>query len=188
MGSQSLVRFAQRRRFSGLTSKLAAFALVLCSGCALLVRHEDASSEASARRAIAIVEFADETDQALGLKVARIFWEETRKDLDAEITSSLLPRPGQRLSDAWLRSQARRERVGAFLSATIRGYRVQETQQRVWVALTVRLLDADSGRIRWSQRMVEVEPIPPHQAPEVAFERAVRTAAREFTHAHAPSR
>lgn len=161
-------------------------ALLAIAGCASLMgRSAKSPTEAATRwgnRPIAIVEFLDLTGQEVGTTVTQAFWSQARADLNGAIAASPVPRPGPRLANSWLKAQGDRLQVGTFLTGTISSYRVQTRQQRVWVAITVRLIAADSGRILWSKRLVGTEPLDPATSSQAAFERAVRSAAREFTH------
>lgn len=131
---------------------------------------------------MAIVEFLDLTGQEVGTTVTQAFWSQARADLDGAIAASPVPRPGPRLAASWLKAEGARLQVGTFLTGTISSYRVQPLQKRVWVALSVRLVAADSGRILFSKRLVGTAPLDPATSSVAAFERAVRAAAREFTH------
>ncbi|MNU09923.1 hypothetical protein D3C72_2567800 [compost metagenome] len=52
--------------------------------------------------------------------------------------------------------------------------------------MTVKVVAADTGKILWTKRLASTEPLDPHHPPAVAFERAARSAAREFAHDYAP--
>ncbi|HEY9855154.1 MAG TPA: hypothetical protein V6D05_05405 [Stenomitos sp.] len=166
-------------------------ALLAIAGCAgLFGRSASSPADEPARRGtrpIAIVEFLDLTGQEVGTTVTQAFWSQARADLRDAIAESPVPRPGPRLANSWLKAQGDRLRVGTFLTGTISSYRIQTRQQRVWVTLSVRLIAADSGRILWSKRLVGTEALDPATSPATAFERAVRSAAREFTHEVLPS-
>lgn len=181
-----MILFAHRVLPRGALSRtILVLALVASSGCAsLLGRAAKTPAEGPARgtRPMAIVEFLDLTGQEVGTTVTQAFWSQARADLDDAIAASPVPRPGPRLADSWLKAQGDRLHVGTFLTGTISSYRIQTRQRRVWVALSVRLIAADSGRILWSKRLVGTEPLDPATSSATAFERAVRAAAREFSH------
>lgn len=184
--------FAHRvRAFKAASRAILVFALLANAGCAgLLGRSAKAPDEEPARwgsRPIAIVEFLDLTGQEVGTSVTQAFWSQARADLSGAIAGPPVPRPGPRLANSWLKAQGERLQVGAILTGTISSYRVQARQKRVWVALTVRLVAAESGRILFSKRLVGTAPLDPATSSAAAFERAARSAAREFTHEVLPS-
>lgn len=160
--------------------------MLATAGCASwLGRAAKEPAEEPARsgpRPMAIVEFLDLTGQEVGPSVTQAFWSQARADLADAMAAPPVPRPGPRLANSWLKAQGERLRVNALLTGTISSYRVQTRQQRVWVALSVRILAPESGRILFSKRLVGTAPLDPDTSPATAFERAVRSAAREFTH------
>lgn len=164
--------------------------LVLTTGCAALfgrakAPEADASHQQLAAQ-LAIVEFVDLTGQDAGRPISRAFWQEALQSLAGVLAEPPIARPGPRLAVSWLKGQGTSLRVGAFLTGTISGYRVQASQGRVWVSMTVKVVAADTGKILWTKRLVATEPLDPHHPPAAAFERAARSAAREFAHDYAP--
>lgn len=161
-------------------------AVLAMAGCASwLGRSAESPVEEPARqgrRPMAIVEFLDLTGQEVGSTVTQAFWSQARTDLNGAIVASPVPRPGPRLASSWLKAQGDRLHVDTFLTGTISSYRIQSRQHRVWVALSVRLVAAETGRILFSKRLVGTAPLDPATSSATAFERAVRAAAREFTH------
>lgn len=119
------------------------------------------------------------------MELSQCFWEEAGPLLSPH-AGALVPRPGARLAASWLRSEGARQQVDAFVEGTISGARVQRLQQRVWLSLTVRVLEARSGRIVWSRRMVATAPAPSTTPPAAAWNEAARVVAREFAHALSP--
>lgn len=186
-----MILFTHRTRAFWAATCILVAAILATAGCAsLLGRSAETPDEEQAQRGsrpMAIVEFLDLTGQEVGTSVTQAFWSQARADLKEAIVASPVPRPGPRLANSWLKAQGDRLRVGAILTGTISSYRVQASQKRVWVALSVRLVAAESGRILWSKRLVGTAPLDPASSSAAAFERAVRSAAREFTHEVLPS-
>ncbi|HEY9899004.1 MAG TPA: hypothetical protein V6D00_07470 [Pantanalinema sp.] len=175
-------------RRSASLGAIAAF-LILASGCASLFGRAPAPGADAARQQVArlaIVEFVDLTGQDVAGSFTRTFCQEAIQSLSGVLAASPIARPGPRLAASWLKGQGATLGVPAFLTGTISGYRVQASQGRVWVSMTVKVVAADTGKILWTKRLVSTEPLDPHHPPAVAFERAARSAAREFAHDYAP--
>ncbi|MNY21633.1 hypothetical protein D3C86_1551930 [compost metagenome] len=164
-----------------------AMALIASSGCAALFgRAKAPEAEAPQGTGLAIVEFVDLTGQDVAKPISRAFWEETRQSVEGILAAPPISRPGPRLAVSWLKGQATALGVRAFLTGTISGYRVQASQGRVWVSMTVKVVAADTGKILWTKRLVGTEPVDPSHPQAAAFERAARYVAREFAHDYAP--
>lgn len=134
---------------------------------------------------LGFVPFHDPVSGTPPMQLSQSFWDETGRRLQ-ERAGPLVARPGPRLAASWLRQQGTSLRVDAFAEGVISGQRVQPRQQRVWLSLTVRVLEARTGRIVWSRRLAETAPLAPGIPPAAAFDRAVRAVAREFAHALSP--
>lgn len=183
--------FGRRIPVSARAVPLGAIAasLILGTGCAALFGRAKAPGAEAPRRqgaGLAIVEFVDLTGQDAAKPITRAFCQEARQSLSGVLAAPPIARPGSRLAASWLKGQGATLGVRAFLTGTISGYRVQASQGRVWVSMTVRVVAADTGKILWAKRLVSTEPLDTHHPRAAAFERAVRSAAREFAHDYAP--
>lgn len=165
--------------------------LFLLPGCAAFFQQEGgprAVDEVQSRgiRRVAVVEFADLTQQRISWNVSTIFGEALEGHLRMRVLRGPLPRPGPRLAGSWLRAEANAKGVDGFVTGTVTGYQVQPQEGRVGVTMTVRLLAADSGSILWSKHMLAFVPLSSGIAPEEAFRQAITTIAKEFAHDFMP--
>lgn len=156
---------------------------LLASSCAIFLPKSpevEPPFEEPARGALMVLEFLDKTDQGAGRAVSLGFWSvlrSTRKETVADLPLAL---PGQRLNMDWLQGQAQQRGIRYYLAGTISGVRVLEGQRRLWLSLTVRMIDARDGRIILTKRLVAQEPIREGMSQSEVLERAALSAAREF--------
>lgn len=173
----------------GLRLGLAVFfslQVLLTSSCAIFFPHRpdsEAAFEGAASGPVHVLEFVDKTERGTGRMVAMSFLSVLRTARKDTVGDPPLAVPGQRLKLDWLQAMAQQRGIRYYLAGTISGVRVLESQHRLWLSLTVRMIDARNGKIILTKRLVAQEPIREGMSQSDMLERAALSAAREFVNA-----
>jgi hypothetical protein len=132
-----------------------------------------------ALRRVALIELEDATRRAdLGTHKAIKTQLETGLK-DRMVLVGPISRP-QAISPNWFRQQSQELDVQGFVSGKITGFRLQGTKRRVWVSLTMRLLDSN-GQILWSKSPVGLTDVLDDQPLDRLYYAAAQRATKEFT-------
>jgi hypothetical protein len=187
---------------SGLHVFLLSLFLVLApSGCWWLRQAPppDRPNPSQARLAkwgvsrLAVVEFSDATRQNVGTRVADTFRNEMAIALGKEwvrlntMTMPAGPQPVGLIGVSQAQQLGRLNDVNGIVSGQVLAYHYQRKTGRVWVSVSLRLLETTRGTIIWSRNatgMASVRADQPITEDELnsGYNVAIRLAAKEFIH------
>lgn len=181
---------------SGLHVFLLSLFLVLApSGCWWLRQAPpDRPTPAPARLAkwgvtrLAVVEFSDATRQQVGARVADAFRDELGTSLGTErvrldpLTMPSGPQPIGLIGVSQAQQLGRLNDVNGLVSGQVLAYHYQRRTGRVWVSVSLRLLDTSRGTIIWSRNATGTALVRSEQELDSGYNVAIRLAAKEFIH------
>ena len=160
------------------------------SGCWWLQQGPPAPPARLVERGIsrlAVVEFGDATNQNAGKRVAEIFRQEMAQAIGKEWVRlhdleepPQGPRPVGFIGVSQAQQLGRLNQVDGLVSGQVLAYHWQRPHERVWVSVSVRLLESRRGTIIWSRNATGTLPA---RSPAELNERinaATHLAAKEF--------
>ena len=138
---------------------------------------------------LGVVPFGDATNQGVGPRVTRIFRQQMGDTIGKEWvrqTDLVEPPQGPRAIGFIGVSQAqqlgRLNQVDGLLSGQVLAYHWQRSLGRVWVSVSLRLLEASRGTIIWSRNARGTFPARSPAELDDGFNEATHIAAKEFVH------
>lgn len=137
---------------------------------------------------MAVVEFGDATNQGVGKRVTETFRQELASALGEEFVQTTTvedpqgPRPIGLIGISQAQRLGRLNGVDALVSGQVLAYQWQRPAGRVWVSVSLRLLDTARGTIIWSQSVTGTAPVASAERLDVGFNEAIKFAAKEFIH------
>lgn len=137
---------------------------------------------------LAVVDFGDATHQSVGSRVTEGFRRELASALgkDTVLLSKLEvpqgPRPVGLIGISQAQQIGRLNDVDALVSGQVLAYQWQRSVGRVWVSVSLRLLDTSRGTIIRSQSVTGTAPVPSAERLNAGFDEAIHFAAKEFIH------
>lgn len=138
---------------------------------------------------VGIVSFGDATNQGVGQRVAGVFRETLSAALGREWVRQHdlseppgAPRPIGFIGISQAQQLGRLNQVDGLLSGQVLAYQWQRPQGRVWVSVSLRLLEAARGTIIWSRNAKGTFPARSPAELDHGFNEATHLAAKEFVH------
>lgn len=138
---------------------------------------------------LGVVTFGDATNQQLGDRVTDVFRLEMAQavgkdwvrlqDLDEPPQG---PRPIGFIGVSQAQQLGKLNKVDALLSGQVLAYQWQRSLGRVWVSVSLRLLEATRGTIIWSRNATGTYPTRSSAELDAGFNEATHLAAKEFVH------
>jgi hypothetical protein len=138
---------------------------------------------------LGVVTFGDATNQQLGSSVTAVFRQELATGVGKEWVRAealdeppLGPRPVGFIGVSQAQQLGRLNRVDGLLSGQVLAHQYQRGLGRVWVSVSLRLLEANRGTIMKSGSATGTAPVrSPHDI-NASFDVATHLAAKEFIH------
>ena len=169
-----------------LLSVVLAFSL---TGCWWIHRVPPARFNEWGIRRIAVVDFSDATHHEAGAQVAEVFRQELAEAVGKEWVrlETLDEPPGTGhpvglIGISQARALGRLNQVDALVSGQILAYQWQRKPGRVWVSVSIRLLETSRGTIIWSRNATGIAPAPSASNVNAGYNEAIKLAAKEFIH------
>lgn len=163
----------------------------MVSGCWWLQRPKPEPPQALAEWGItrlAVVEFSDATHQNVGGRVTEVFRDELASALGKEwIRLEKLiepggPRPIGLIGISQAQQLGRLNQVDGLLTGQVLAYQWQKRPDRVWVSVSLRLLETSRGTIIWSRNATGTAAVRHPRELDAGFNEAIHSAAKEFMH------
>jgi hypothetical protein len=162
------------------------------SGCWWLRQAPPAPPEPLTRLGVsrlAVVDFSDATHQDIGLRVTEAFRREMAQAIGKEwIREGKMEAPAPALRPIGLigigqaQQLGRLYRVDGLVAGQVLAYQWQPRPGRVWVSVSLRLLDTARGTIIWSRSATGTAPARTPAEIDAGFNAATTSAAKEFIH------
>lgn len=136
---------------------------------------------------VAVVKFADATHHDAGGPVSTAFRDAMIRAIGQEwvapselVIPANQPRPVGLIGIAQAQALGRLNRVNALLCGRILAYQWQPRPGRVWISVSLRMLECSHGTILWSHHATGVAPAPTEAEVPSAYDAAIKLAAKEF--------
>lgn len=137
---------------------------------------------------LAVVEFSDATRQHVGARVADAFRDELAIALGKErvrhehLMMPSGPQPVGLIGVSQAQQLGRLNDVNGLVSGQVLAYHYQRRTGRVWVSVSLRLLETSRGTIIWSRNATGTALVRSDQEINSGYDVAIRLAAKEFIH------